>query len=307
MKKIIIVIAIIILIGLIGYFITRDVSNEVVVPQDQNTATTTVSTSTNEVTTDNSTNDQTDNGTSVIGASVEGREITAYNYGEGDTELLFVGGIHGGYSWNTSLVAYQMMEYLEENPEVIPDNIRVSVIPVLNPDGLNKVVGTTGRFSSADVSASLEESIPGRFNAHNVDLNRNFDCDWQSNGVWQSKTVSGGDEAFSEPESKAFKNYIETHDPKAVIVWYSSAGGVFASNCHNGVSAETQTLTNTYAQASGYKAYESFDFYKITGDMVNWLAKNNIPAISVLLTNHTDTEWNKNKAGIDAVLQQYAD
>ena len=39
--------------------------------------------------------------------------------------------------------------------------------------------------------------------------------------------------------------------------------------------------------------------------MTNWLAKNSIPAISVLLTNHTDTEWSKNLAGIQALLTYY--
>ena len=40
--------------------------------------------------------------------------------------------------------------------------------------------------------------------------------------------------------------------------------------------------------------------------MVNWFAKQNIPAISVLLTNHTDTEWTKNQKGIEALLSYYA-
>jgi hypothetical protein len=39
--------------------------------------------------------------------------------------------------------------------------------------------------------------------------------------------------------------------------------------------------------------------------MVNWLAKNNIPAISVLLSTHTDVEWDKNLSGIKALLQYY--
>ena len=51
---------------------------------------------------------------------------------------------------------------------------------------------------------------------------------------------------------------------------------------------------------------EDFNFYETTGDMTNWLAKKGIPAISVLLTNHKDTEWSKNKAGIDALLKYYA-
>jgi hypothetical protein len=34
------------------------------------------------------------------------------------------------------------------------------------------------------------------------------------------------------------------------------------------------------------------------------MAKKDIPAISVLLSNHQDIEWKKNKAGIQAVLSQ---
>lgn len=243
---------------------------------------------------------------SVIGNSVQDREIIAYHYGEGDQELLFVGGIHGGYEWNTTLAAYELMDYLKENPAVVPANVKVTVIPVLNPDGLYKTVGTAGRFTSADVPTVQSETIPGRFNANNVDLNRNFDCDWQSNGTWQKTAVSGGTAAFSEPESQAFKSYIEAHTPTAVVVWYSAAGGVFASSCHNGVSTETRAITSAYAKASGYKAYEDFNFYEITGDMVNWLAKEGVPAISILLTTHEDTEWVKNKAGVEALLKYYA-
>jgi len=243
--------------------------------------------------------------TTVIGKSVEGRDITAYHYGAGETELLFVGGIHGGYSWNTTLVAYELMDYLTANPSVIPQGVSVTVIPALNPDGLYKVVRMEGRFTARDIPANAE-TTPGRFNARQVDLNRNFDCDWKASGTWQSRTVSGGSAAFSEPESQAIKTYVEATNPTAVVVYYSSAGGVFASNCHGGTLPETLALTNEYAEASGYKAYEDFDFYTITGDMVNWLAKKEIPAISVLLTNHTNVEWDKNRAGIEALFAHYA-
>jgi hypothetical protein len=247
-----------------------------------------------------------DDSTTVIGRSVNGADITAYHYGTGDTELLFVGGIHGGYEWNTALIAFELMDYLETTPQAIPENVTVTVIPVLNPDGLKLTTGSTGRFSIADIPTTEGATVPGRFNANNVDLNRNFDCDWQPTGVWQNKQVDAGTSAFSEPESSAFKSYIENNVPTAVVVWYSSAGGVFSSNCHSGVLPETKALTTLYSDATGYKAYEEFNFYEITGDMVNWLAKINIPAISVLLTTHTDVEWSKNKPGIDAVLQRYA-
>lgn len=243
----------------------------------------------------------------VIGSSIENRDIVAYHYGTGDKELLFIGGIHGGYEWNTALVAFEMKEYLDENPEKVPEGYKVTIIPVLNPDGLHKVVGTDGMFKAGDVTTSLSASIPGRFNGNNVDLNRNFDCDWKSEGTWQNTKVSGGASAFSEPESKAIRDYTRAHNIAGAVVWYSAAGGVFASNCHDGVSTQTQALTDAYAKASGYKAYKDFNFYEITGDMVNWFAKEDIPAISVLLTSHTDVEWDKNRAGIDAFLNHFAE
>ncbi|MEK7538833.1 MAG: M14 family metallopeptidase [Patescibacteria group bacterium] len=289
MKKTIIIIVGVIIIAVGIYFLTKPSPS--VAPETENKGAPT--------STQTETKDKTK---TVLGTSVEKRDITAYHFGTGTKELLFVGGIHGGYEWNTVLVAYELMDYLTANPTIIPKDAKVTVIPVLNPDGLNKTVGTAGRFTPADVSSSKDTVVLGRFNANNVDLNRNFDCDWKPKGVWMEKTVSGGTSAFSEPESQAFKNYIEANNPAAVVVWYSSAGGVFSSSCDKSISSETKLLTSTYATASGYKAYDSFDFYETAGDMTNWLAKKEIPAISVLLTTHTDTEWTKNKAGIDAVL-----
>ena len=303
MKTILITLAVVIIVGLGGYliyanFIAKD-SNERADNNTEQTATSTVDAIDDE--------EEVDKTKTVIGTSAEGESITAYHYGEGEKELLFVGGIHGGYSWNTVLVAYELMDYLEANQNDLPDNVRVTVIPVMNPDGLKEVVGTSTRFSRTDVPTSAAATISGRFNSNEVDLNRNFDCEWQEEGTWQSRTVSGGSSAFSEPESQAVRDYVLGNKPAAAVVWYSAAGGVFASNCRQGVLQETRELTNLYAEASGYRPYAEFNFYDITGDMVNWLAKENVPAISVLLTNHTDVEWDKNRAGIEALLEFYAE
>ncbi|MFZ2038729.1 MAG: M14 family metallopeptidase [Minisyncoccia bacterium] len=303
-NNIIILVVVIVLLGVGVYYFTSSSPKNSAIPENTNTATDIqkninnpyIATSSKPINKDET----------IIGTSVNGLPITAYHYGTGADEILFVGGIHGGYEWNTSLVAFEAMDYLKANPNVIPSNVKVTVIPVLNPDGLNKVVGTSSRFSMSDIPTSETATIPGRFNANTVDLNRNFDCDWQTTGKWQSRTVSGGSAAFSEPESLAIKTYVDMKGPKAVVAWYSAAGGVYSSSCHNGVSTETAKLTNLFAKASGYPAYEEFDYYAITGDMVNWLAKQNVPAISVLLTNHKDTEWTKNLAGIKAVLNNYA-
>lgn len=297
MKNAIIFFAIVIVVGIAGYFLFLKPSEEVVAPTEVSTAT-----STQDVVPPTA---EERKPVEVIGRSADGRDIVAYHFGTGDTELLFVGGIHGGYEWNTALVAFELMDYLGSTQSIVPENVRVTVVPVLNPDGLHRTINKEGRFTKADVKVSLAESVSGRFNGNNVDLNRNFDCEWQPEGAWQDKTVSGGSKPFSEPESQAIQAYVAKHKPAAAVVWYSAAGGVFASNCKNGILPGTQTIMKLYSDASRYPAYDDFDFYEVTGDMVNWLAKNGIPAVSVLLTNHTDTEWSKNKAGVDALLKHF--
>ncbi len=243
--------------------------------------------------------------TGVIGKSVEGRDIMAHSYGNGDKEILFVGGVHGGYSWNTALLAYRLMDYLEANPTVVPENLKVTVIPLLNPDGFYKIMGTT----TADIDLSnipeTPATISGRFNAHNVDLNRNFDCNWKADATWQSKTISAGTSAFSEPEAAAFRDYVTANTPAAVISWYSAANGVYASGCGS-ISAATKALVSTYAKASGYPGHDSFEDYSITGDMSDWLSKMNIPAVGVILATHSQVEWDKNLKGIQAVLAEFS-
>ena len=119
----------------------------------------------------------------VIGTSVQGRKIESYTYGNGGKLLLFVGGIHGGYEWNSVLLAYQFIGYLDKNPEIVPDGLTVTVIPDANPDGVFTVTGKVGNFTIADVSTSTQTLASGRFNANKVDINRNFDCKWQPDAV----------------------------------------------------------------------------------------------------------------------------
>ncbi len=242
-----------------------------------------------------------DGSSTVLGTSRDGVAITAYHYGEGEREVLVIGGIHGGYSANTVLTARSMMSWLDASPDAIPDNVRVTVVPLMNPDGLKKVVGTTGTFTSADIPTGNRSE--GRFNANGVDLNRNFACEWSATGMWQNRQVSGGDEPFSEPESAALQNYIERVKPQAVVIYYSAAGEVFGSLCGGmPVLKQTRDMTNEYAKAAGYTPYDKFAYYEINGDMANWVASLGVPAISVLLTNHTDPEWTKNQRGMESVM-----
>jgi predicted deacylase len=240
----------------------------------------------------------------TIGFSVEERRIEAHTYGTGETHLVFVGGIHGGYEWNSVLLAHQFIDYLEANLKTIPENISVTVIPSANPDGVYKVLNKEGRFEIADIPND-RSTVPGRFNAHEVDLNRNFDCKWQPESMWRENLVSAGTKPFSEPEARALRNFVLENNVHAVIFWHSQANAVYASYCENGILPETLDIMNAYAHASGYRAIESFDEYEITGDAEGWLASIGIPAITVELQTHETIEWEQNLAGVKALFDYY--
>ncbi len=241
---------------------------------------------------------------SVIGKSVEGRDITAYHFGTGATKVLFVGGMHGGYEWNSVLLAYTFMDYLDAHPGSIPQNLTVTVIPSANPDGVYKVIDKEGRITLADVPTNTSAE-PGRFNAHGVDLNRNFDCKWKPEGMWRGKTVSGGSRPFSEPEAAAIRSVVLKDKPGAVIFWHSQANAVYASECENGILPGTLDIMNAYSRAAGYPAVRSFDQYEVTGDAEGWLSSISIPAITVELKTHEDIEWERNLAGIKALFEYF--
>jgi len=184
---------------------------------------------------------------SIIGTSVEGRYLNAYTYGSGDTELLFVGGMHGGYEWNSVLLAKKFKQYLDENIENIPKNLTITVIPSINPDGIFKVVKKEGEFVASDIAG---DTSLGRFNGNGIDLNRNFDCKWKPESTWRGNVVSAGYSAFSEPEATALQTFVLENNPNAVIFWHSQGSAVYASECEDGVLPETLTIMNTYANAA---------------------------------------------------------
>lgn len=240
-----------------------------------------------------------------IGTSVQKRAIEVVEFGGGEETLLFVGGVHGGYEWNSVLLAYEMIDHLRANPDLVPDNLTIAIIPSLNPDGVFEVLGTVGRFTLSDVASPGERIAEGRFNANGVDLNRNFDCKWAPESSWRGETVSAGTGPFSEPEAVALRDYVLEKQPKAVVFWHSQANNVYASECENGVLPETLILMETYADAADYGKVPVFDAYPITGDAEGWLASLGIPAVTVELETYSTIEWPRNLAGTLATIDLY--
>ncbi len=223
-----------------------------------------------------------------IGSSVNGRAITAYKFGSGPKILLFTGTMHGDES-NTKRLLDKWIYELQGNPQKIPADKALVIIPVINPDGYS--VGT-------------------RVNSRNVDLNRNFPADnWKASVKMpsgQTLPQGGGASSLSEPESQALSSFVANYSPKLVLAYHSRGGVVVA----NDVSGAWQ-FAKTYGNISGYRpetnaSLGNFFAYDTTGAFEDWLAdKKGLPAVLVELITKEDDEFNKNKNAMWQMVANY--
>ncbi|MFW5975818.1 MAG: M14 family metallopeptidase [Alkalispirochaetaceae bacterium] len=236
-----------------------------------------------------------------LGSSVEGRAITVERIGGGERDVLVVGGIHGGYEWNSILLAREVADHYRENRDALPEGITLHVIENMNPDGVARITGETPieEFDFSEVN-----TVPGRFNARSVDLNRNWDDEWQPTSYWGRREVDAGSAPFSEPETRIVRDYIERIDPVVVLFFQSAAAGIWYSGAQDEWEP-ARRLATAYGDASGYRLPvdgEGPVDYEITGAASGYLYRRDIPTIVVELTNHRDTELERNLAGLRALL-----
>jgi hypothetical protein len=222
-----------------------------------------------------------------LGLSVEGREIWAWQFGDGPYTIVLVGGIHGGFEANTVVLSEELVDNFRRNPADILPGVRLVIIPAANPDGLLR-------------GSKLE----GRFNANGIDLNRNWGCEWSPTAVLQDIEVNPGPRPFSEPESLALRSYFAAEPPDAVLFYHSAAGGIFLGQCLDKPAA--RWLGTLLEKATGYPHKDSFSYYEVSGDATNWLAERGIPAAVIELYSKSESEFDINYSGVMALQCHFA-
>ncbi|MGD8759536.1 MAG: M14 family metallopeptidase [Anaerolineales bacterium] len=222
----------------------------------------------------------------TIGTSVLGRPLEAYRIGKGPISRVIIGGIHGGYEWNTTVLVNRLVDYFWASPELVPPEVTLYLIPCANPDG----------------AAAGTDRIHGRMNANGVDLNRNWDYEWQSvasHGPWP---VSGGTAPFSEPETAALRDFILSRGIQAAIFYHSALSMVFAGAGRE--TSKTEELALLMARYTGYQYMPNGLPGQITtGDAIDWLTSIGITAVEIELTTHEDLDWTRNLQAMLAFLQ----
>jgi hypothetical protein len=215
----------------------------------------------------------------VIGTSVAGRPLEVYRFGFGSQSHMIVAGIHGGYEWNTIALAQQLVAYIQNNPDIIPQGKRLYILVALNPDG-----------------EARSHGFGGRANDNGVDINRNFpnywQADWNRQGCWDVLPITGGSEPASEPETRALMRFIQAHPLDALISYHSAAQGIFPGG--RPPDPHSVRLAEAIAAISAYPYPPIDGGCEFTGQLVDWTSSRGIASVDVELTNHEDLDFEQN-------------
>lgn len=124
----------------------------------------------------------------VGGRSLMSRMVLYDVLGYGQDTTLIIAAIHGNEDAGTPLVK-RLSEHLQANPSLLVGR-QVVIIPVANPDGRAARV---------------------RYNAHGVDLNRNFETGNRIDSQVHGMT------SLSEPETEILINILNEYRPNKIV------------------------------------------------------------------------------------------
>ncbi|HAK46499.1 MAG TPA: hypothetical protein DCO79_11355 [Spirochaeta sp.] len=211
------------------------------------------------------------------GTTADGRKIYTLelsdNPGIAENEpAVFIGGAVHGHEQASAGVSLHLIEYLvnaypdSDDAADIIENIKLHVMPVLNPDGLDSGI---------------------RYNSNGVDLNRNFGFHWSE------EEINNGDEAFDQPESAAVRDDFLAQDYSSGLILHTASSqngiGIYGPwdaiptddvdfNIDNYAMIESigENYSDTLTASAGYPYNPYFhyeegaDWYILYGSVNDW-------------------------------------
>ncbi len=203
----------------------------------------------------------------VYGKSVEGRDLEAWETGQGTQTILVLGGIHGDEK--------NPVPFMKKWRAIAPcrPDQHLIFIECANPDGQNNQT---------------------RGNAHKVDLNRNFDADWSPEA--RAPRYFPGSKPLSEPESVALYELIKRTKPMRMMSIHGPL------NCVNFDGPDCVELATEMSLACGVPVKSDIG-YPTPGSLGRWCDASKIPLITLELTSEDfSTCWRRYQPALNVFL-----
>lgn len=221
-----------------------------------------------------------------IGKTVEGREIWCLRVNSdakgarasSKPGAFFLGNVHAREHLANEvplLLAAWLLEHKDDaDIKQYLATLDIYIIPMGNPDGAEyDIADGSYRYYRKNMAKN-----PG--GAKGVDLNRNFGAWWCESGSSHNPAADTycGPGAFSEPESRAIKQFIESRRNLRTHISYHSYGGMvlypWGGKDEDVTDEKDRRAFVKHAaemgRLTGYQPYKSSELYVASGDSCDW-------------------------------------
>ena len=244
---------------------------------------------------------------SNIGYSALGKNLKSIRFGQGRKEVFYSASIHAN-EWITSVLLMKFLEnlssaYLNNSTiwgypaRTLYNNYSLYVVPMINPDGVDLVVGNTQKYTP-DIYAHAKNisnnypSIPfpssWKANINGIDLNLQFPAEWETarrNKFAQGYTKPGprdyvGPSPLYAPEAKAIYNFTLLHS-FALILAYHTQGETIYWKFLDYLPPNSYNIGRQLSNVSGY-LLESTPYSSGFAGYKDWFIQNyNLPGYTI--------------------------
>jgi len=184
-----------------------------------------------------------------LGKSVNNKDIFLIKAGSGQKKILVIGGHH---SLETIMSEF-IIDYIMNKEKEFFNKISFYAIPLLNPDGVDFFTG------KINISEFLPYRDRWQANYRGIDLNHNYDAGFfkakklvENEGITSPYfTKYGGEQPFSEPETKIVKTLCEKINFDLAIAFHTQGKEIYTG--YDGIYPEnTEILSKLFSECSGY-------------------------------------------------------
>jgi g-D-glutamyl-meso-diaminopimelate peptidase len=181
---------------------------------------------------------------SSIGKSEEGRDLTLCILGNPDAERrIFIQASIHGREHIVTLLALSEIDYLLSHQDMVLEdgstvkdllsNVAIHIVPMSNPDGVT--ISQTGKLPEKFVKIygnSTFYATQWKANANGIDLNGNFDADWEDyESIYESSSPAfagyKGEAPECASESKALAEYLRSISFDLILSYHTSGSLIY--------------------------------------------------------------------------------